>query len=77
MAYKWGILTTYESWDDPPSMCWGPNSSRCFRIVGMVINLIVGVYIPIIRIPVSKGGIVFHPQYNGVDRPDRTYEQRP
>ena len=19
MAYKWGLLTTYKSWDDPPS----------------------------------------------------------
>ena len=19
MAYKWGLLTTYQSWDDPPS----------------------------------------------------------
>ena len=26
-------------------------------MVGMVINLIVGVYIPIIRIPVIKGGM--------------------
>ena len=37
------------------NMCWGLNS-HCFPIVGMVINHIVGVYIPIIRIPI-KGGM--------------------
>ncbi len=36
-------------------MCWGLNF-HCFPMVGMVINLIVGVYIPIIRIPI-KGGM--------------------
>ena len=36
-------------------LCWGLNS-HCFPMVGMVINLIVGVYIPIIRIPI-KGGM--------------------
>ena len=30
-------------------MCWGLNS-HCFPMVGMVINLLVGVYVPIIRI---------------------------
>ena len=29
-------------------MCWGLNS-HCFPMVGMVINLIVGVYIPIVE----------------------------
>ena len=36
-------------------MCQGLNS-HCFPMVGMVINLIVGFYIPIIRIPI-KGGM--------------------
>ena len=36
-------------------MCQGLNS-HCFPMVGMVINPIVGVYIPIIRIPI-KGGM--------------------
>ena len=31
-------------------LCWGLNS-QSFPVVGMVINLIVGVYIPIVRIP--------------------------
>ena len=31
-------------------MCWGLNS-HCFPMVGMIINLIVGFYIPSIRIP--------------------------
>ena len=35
-------------------VCWGLNS-HCFK-VGMVINLTVGVYIPITRIP-SKGAM--------------------
>ena len=35
-------------------MCWGLNS-HCFPMVGMVINLIVGVYIPSIRIPIQGG----------------------
>ena len=43
--------------DDTPAyrLCWGLNS-HCFPMVGMVINLIVGVYIPITRIPI-KGGM--------------------
>ena len=36
-------------------VCWGLNS-HCLPMVGTVINLIVGVYIPIIRIPI-KGGM--------------------
>ena len=31
-------------------VCWGLNS-HCFPIVGMAINLVVGVYIPIVRSP--------------------------
>ena len=44
--------------------CWRLNSP-CFPMIGMVINLslIVGVYIPIIRIPVIKGGARVYPQY--------------
>ena len=39
-------------------MCWGLNShwNHCCPLVGMVIKLIVGVYIPIIRIPYLKVG---------------------
>ena len=37
-------------------VCWGLNS-LCFPIVGMVINLIVEIYIPVVRIPVIKGGM--------------------
>ena len=41
-------------------MCWGLNS-HCFPMVGMVINLIVGVYMPIIRMPYWRWDD--HPQY--------------
>ena len=27
MAYKWGLLTTYWSWDDPPSRVPAPHLS--------------------------------------------------
>ena len=39
-------------------MFWGLNS-HCFPMAGMVINLLVGVYVPIIRIPGFhiKGGM--------------------
>ena len=45
-------------------MCWGLNS-HCLPMVGMVINLTVGVYIPIMRIPVTLGGMTIPniPQY--------------
>ena len=36
-------------------VCWGLNS-HCLPMIGTVINLIVGVYIPIIRVPI-KGGM--------------------
>ena len=50
MAYKWGLLTTYKSWDDPPStnsninsntgigsdefLLWGPASMLVLGSVG-------------------------------------------
>ena len=48
-------------------------NSHCFSVVGMVIKIIVGVYIPIIRIPVISGGIggmSEHPQYKELIDPD-------
>ena len=48
-TYSWNITQAFHQ------LCWGLNS-QCFSEVGMVINLIVGVYIPIVRIP-YKGGM--------------------
>ena len=45
-------------------------NSHYFHIIGdKLINPIVGVYIPIIRIPVIKGGIFPIPKDQRVDRP--------
>ena len=52
-------------------MRWGLNS-YCCPMVGMVINLIVGVYIPIIKIPPSKGGMTI-PNIGSLDPGTYTY----
>ena len=46
---------------------------HCFPVVGMVIKIIVGVYIPIIRIPVISCGMSEHPQYKKLIDPKREY----
>ena len=44
-------------------MCWGLNSNDFHRIYGIVMNPIVGVYIPMIRIPgFPVKGCDDHPQ---------------
>ena len=50
--FRWELLVSGSVFTD---LCWDLNS-HCFPMVGMVINPIVGVYIPIIRIP-TNGGI--------------------
>ena len=50
--------TKGEQWNT--HMCWGLNS-HYFHVVGMVINPIVGVYMPIPRIPYYRWDD--HPEY--------------
>ena len=45
----WDDNTCFKSNGDV-YICWGLNS-HCFPMVGMGINIIVGLYVPIIRIP--------------------------
>ena len=62
MAYKWGLQTTYKSWDDPPSiqlyMCQGLNF-HYFHIIGdkLINPSPYGFIGPHYKDSVIKGGI--------------------
>ena len=38
MAYKWGLLTTYKSWDDPPSVENSEKVQRFLKNCPLLIN---------------------------------------
>ena len=43
MAYKWGLLTTYKSWDDPPSTVRTPEK-------------LMGLSVEAVKLPKPPGG---------------------